>query len=92
MDDGPSNPSKLQAGVVPVTPLQQNCTIVWDRVTLEGAVIDPGGDVDNIMAALDKCGADIKKPTTTTPFAVFDFFTANCLRCLISSPQTVCGV
>jgi hydroxyacylglutathione hydrolase len=65
MDDGPSNPSKLQAGVVPVTPLQQNCTIVWDRGSLEGAVIDPGGDVDNIMTAIEKCGAEIKKIVLT---------------------------
>jgi len=34
----------LKAAIVPVTPLQQNCAILWDPDTKRGAVIDPGGD------------------------------------------------
>ncbi|MGI9482244.1 MAG: MBL fold metallo-hydrolase [Hyphomicrobiales bacterium] len=60
MDDTPSTQVKLQAGIVPVTPLQQNCTLVWNEATMDGVVIDPGGDVDNIMAAIEKSGANIK--------------------------------
>ncbi len=36
---------KLQAGIIPVTPFQQNCTILFDDETREGVVVDPGGDV-----------------------------------------------
>lgn len=39
--------------VVPVTPLQQNCTLLWDQATGAGVVVDPGGDVDDIVARLD---------------------------------------
>ncbi|TCH99914.1 MBL fold metallo-hydrolase [Roseococcus sp. SYP-B2431] len=46
----------LKAGIIPVTPFQQNCTLVWDDATLEATVIDPGGDVDQILAQLEKQG------------------------------------
>ncbi len=46
----------LQAGIVPVTPLQQNCAIVWCTATMEAAIIDPGGDVPVILGALEKTG------------------------------------
>jgi hydroxyacylglutathione hydrolase len=42
--------------IVPVTPLQQNCTIFGCPETLEAAVIDPGGDVDRIIAAIGRTG------------------------------------
>ncbi len=40
---------QLNAGIVPVTPFQQNCTILFDTQTRDGVVIDPGGDVDQIL-------------------------------------------
>ncbi len=43
--------------IVPVTPLQQNCTLLWCELTRQAAIIDPGGDVDLILAALDQTGA-----------------------------------
>jgi hydroxyacylglutathione hydrolase len=42
----------IQAVIVPVTPFAQNCSIVWCTETKRGAVIDPGGDLDRIRAAL----------------------------------------
>jgi glyoxylase-like metal-dependent hydrolase (beta-lactamase superfamily II) len=36
----------LKAAIVPVTPLQQNCAILWDTETGLGTVIDPGGDAE----------------------------------------------
>ena len=42
----------LKAAIVPVTPLQQNCALVWDDSTMEAAVVDPGGDVPRILEAL----------------------------------------
>jgi glyoxylase-like metal-dependent hydrolase (beta-lactamase superfamily II) len=49
-----SEPRKppIQAIVAPVTPLQQNCTIVWCAKTRKAAVIDPGGEVPRLLAIL----------------------------------------
>ncbi len=44
----------LNAGIVPVTPFQQNCTILFDDETREGVVIDPGGDVERIVEVLEQ--------------------------------------
>ncbi|MDG3576076.1 MBL fold metallo-hydrolase [Rhizobium sp. YJ-22] len=50
----------LQAGVVPVTPFQQNCTVLFDTDTKEGVVVDPGGDVEVILQVLKENGIDVK--------------------------------
>lgn len=55
-----SNMPNLQAIIVPVTPFQQNCTILFDEATKEGVVIDPGGDVPTIKSAIDDKGLNIK--------------------------------
>jgi len=38
--------------IVPVTPFEQNCTIFWCETTRQAAVVDPGGDIERILAAL----------------------------------------
>ena len=50
MSEPPKPP--IQAIVAPVTPLQQNCTIVWCAKTRKAAVIDPGGEVQRLLAIL----------------------------------------
>ncbi len=50
----PASHSKLTAAIVPVTPLQQNCTLLWNTETMNGAVIDPGGDLDRILEAIEQ--------------------------------------
>jgi len=47
---------QLNAGIVPVTPFQQNCAILFDDETKRGVVVDPGGDVERILAALKDNG------------------------------------
>jgi glyoxylase-like metal-dependent hydrolase (beta-lactamase superfamily II) len=42
----------MRIGVVPVTPLQQNCTLVTDAKTGQTAIVDPGGEADRIIEAL----------------------------------------
>ena len=42
--------------IIPVTPLQQNCTLFWCEKTQRAAVIDPGGDVPVILAELNHLG------------------------------------
>ena len=51
----------LKAAIVPVTPFQQNCTLIWDPETMTGAVVDPGGDLDRIEAAIAEVGMKPEK-------------------------------
>src|SRR6059058_4221227 len=44
----------LKVTVVPVTPIQQNCSIVACTATSRAAIVDPGGDVANIRKAIDQ--------------------------------------
>lgn len=46
----------LRAAIVPVTPLEQNCSLVWSEASKKGAVIDPGGDVPRILDAIKQVG------------------------------------
>ncbi|WP_288430078.1 MBL fold metallo-hydrolase [uncultured Agrobacterium sp.] len=52
---------KLQAGIIPVTPFEQNCTILFDEDTKEGIVVDPGGDVDVIVQTVSENGITLKE-------------------------------
>ena len=51
----------LKAAIVPVTPFQQNCTLIWDDDSKLGAVVDPGGDLDRIEEAVAKVGMKVEK-------------------------------
>ena len=42
----------MQIAVVPVTPFQQNCSVVWCERTRRAAVVDPGGDLEQIEQVL----------------------------------------
>ena len=55
-----SNPP-LRAAIVPVTPLQQNCTLIWCTQTMQGALVDPGGDLPKLKAAIAHHGVTIEK-------------------------------
>jgi glyoxylase-like metal-dependent hydrolase (beta-lactamase superfamily II) len=51
----------LKAAIVPVTPFQQNCTLLWDEATRRGAVVDPGGDLPRIEAGIKQTGMTVEK-------------------------------
>ncbi len=51
--------------VIPVTPYQQNCTLLWCEKTLRAAVVDPGGDLDKIGDAINKHGVTLEKILVT---------------------------
>lgn len=53
--------SKIRAAIIPVTPFQQNCTLLWNEETKKGAVIDPGGDLDTIRQAVAELGVSVEK-------------------------------
>jgi hydroxyacylglutathione hydrolase len=55
----------LRAAVVPVTPFQQNCTLLWCTKTMRGAFVDPGGDLDKLKAAAAQHGVTIEKLLVT---------------------------
>jgi hydroxyacylglutathione hydrolase len=53
--------SDIRAAIIPVTPFEQNCTLLWDDRTKKGAVIDPGGDLDRIRRAIAETGMSVEK-------------------------------
>ncbi len=51
----------LKYRVIPVTPFEQNCTLLWCTETNKAAVVDPGGDLDRIRAAVETEGVILEK-------------------------------
>jgi glyoxylase-like metal-dependent hydrolase (beta-lactamase superfamily II) len=51
----------LKAAILPVTPFQQNCSLVWCTATKKAAFIDPGGETDRLVAAAQAQGVSIQK-------------------------------
>jgi hydroxyacylglutathione hydrolase len=53
--------AKLKVLIIPVTPFQQNCSLVFDEEAKRGAIVDPGGDVPNILKAIEQSNVKIEK-------------------------------
>jgi hydroxyacylglutathione hydrolase len=53
--------TKAKAIIVPVTPFQQNCTVLWCETSKRAVVIDPGGDLPDIERAIAKAGVVVDK-------------------------------
>lgn len=51
--------------IIPVTPFEQNCTLLWCKDTREAAVVDPGGDLDRIRAAVAVAGVTVTQVLLT---------------------------
>ncbi|MEZ9564582.1 MBL fold metallo-hydrolase [Vibrio artabrorum] len=49
----------LKYQVVPVTSFSQNCSIVWCDETMEGIVVDPGGDIQQLAAIIEELGVKV---------------------------------
>lgn len=47
----------FQALIIPVTPFQQNTSLVWCTETKKAAFVDPGGEAPRLVEALEKAGA-----------------------------------
>jgi len=56
-----SSEAPLRAAIIPVTSLQQNCSLVWCSKTMRGALIDPGGDLDRLKDAVRRAGVTLEK-------------------------------
>ena len=63
MASSPTPP--LRASIVPVTPFQQNCTLIWCTATMRGAFVDAGGDLPRLKAAAKQHGVRIEKLLVT---------------------------
>ena len=55
----------LRAAILPVTPLQQNCSLIWCTKTMRGAFVDPGGDLPKLRDAVERAGVTIEKILVT---------------------------
>jgi len=55
----------ISVSVVPVTPFQQNCSVVRCDVTGKAAVVDPGGDLEHVLAVVEEMAAEVEKILVT---------------------------
>jgi glyoxylase-like metal-dependent hydrolase (beta-lactamase superfamily II) len=53
--------AKAGAVIIPVTPFEQNCTLIWCEASRKAVVIDPGGEVAKIQAAIGKARVTVEK-------------------------------
>jgi hydroxyacylglutathione hydrolase len=51
--------------ILPVGPLQCNCSIIGDESTREAIVIDPGDDIEDVLAILAKHNLQVKQIVIT---------------------------
>lgn len=49
----------MEYRILPVTPFQQNCSLIWDEQSMEGALIDAGGDVEQLLALAQQAGVKL---------------------------------
>ncbi|GLT18610.1 MBL fold metallo-hydrolase [Vibrio zhanjiangensis] len=55
----------LKYQVVPVTSFSQNCSIVWCDETMDGVVVDPGGDVEHLLSVIKDQGVNVTRLVLT---------------------------
>lgn len=65
ISDSPSANPPMRLAIIPVTELQQNCSLLWCTETMRGAFVDAGGDLDRLKAAAQKMGVSIEKLLVT---------------------------
>jgi len=65
MHNASSDATTLSLSVVPVTPFEQNCSLLVCRQSGEAVAIDPGGDLDKIDRSLARSGARLVKVLLT---------------------------
>ena len=49
------------AAIIPVTPFQQNCTLMWCAKTMRAVVVDPGGDLARLRQAIAEAKVTVEK-------------------------------
>src|SRR5688572_22070610 len=51
----------LEIEVLPVTVFQQNCSLLRCRATNKGALVDPGGEPERLLDAIERSGVELEK-------------------------------
>ena len=51
----------MKAVIIPVTAFQQNCSVLWCENTKKAAVVDPGGEIERIEAAIAEQDVEVEK-------------------------------
>lgn len=57
--------STLRCEIIPVTPFQQNCSLLWDAQTMRGALVDAGGEIERLMERVKHHGITLEKLLVT---------------------------
>ncbi|WP_341703343.1 MBL fold metallo-hydrolase [Ferrovibrio sp.] len=60
-----AQPPRLHAEIHPVTPFQQNCSLIWCPETMKGALVDAGGAPEELLAAAEARGVTLEKLLVT---------------------------
>ena len=55
----------LRCEIIPVTPFQQNCSLVWDTQTMRGALVDAGGEIERLLGRVKHHGVTLEKLLVT---------------------------
>ena len=53
--------STLELQIIPVTPFQQNCSLLWDKESLEAVLVDPGGEPEHILEVVKNLGLTLNE-------------------------------
>src|SRR6185437_2292375 len=75
----------MGALIIPVTPFEQNCSLIWDEDSRRAAVVDPGGDLDRVLAEADRRDLTLEKILLT--HAHLDHCAATARALPIEGPQ-----
>jgi glyoxylase-like metal-dependent hydrolase (beta-lactamase superfamily II) len=51
----------LNYRILPVTPYQQNCTLLWCGQTHKAVIVDPGGEMEQLLHLIEKTGVNLEK-------------------------------
>jgi len=51
----------LKIEIIPVTPFQQNCSLIWDSGTMRGALVDAGGEIERLLERVRHHGVTLEK-------------------------------
>lgn len=55
----------MKFSIIPVTPYQQNCSLVWCEATGKAALVDPGGDIERLLEEVERRGVALEKVLLT---------------------------
>ena len=61
----------LMAAIIPVTPLQQNCCLIWCTKTMLGAFTDPGGEIERLKDVATQQRDRLMAPEAVADMVIF---------------------